>query len=211
MSKANASHPQPGILLPPPPSARHVEFALRPGTTAASARAALKALLGGPVPIDGTANVVGVGPSLAALLGASVPGLRTFPALTAAAVDVPSTQRALWIWMRGEDRGELLHRSRAIEAALAPAFPIDSVVDAFVHDSGRDLSGYEDGTENPQGEKATATAIATDGVCAPAGSSFAAVQVWQHDFARFASMTKQDQDFAVGRERVSNDELEDAP
>lgn len=204
-------HPQPGILLPPSPAARHAEFALRAGTTAAAARAALKALLEGPARIDGTANVVGVGPSLAALLGADVPGLRAFPNLAGKGVDVPSTQFALWVWMRGEDRGELLHRARSIEAALAPAFTAERVVDAFVHDGGRDLTGYEDGTENPQGEAATEAAIVAGSGAAPEGSSFAAVQAWQHDFARYAAMDKTRQDNAVGRERVSNDELADAP
>jgi putative iron-dependent peroxidase len=207
----SVSHPQPGILLPPPPAARHLEFALRAGTTAATAKAALQALAAGAARIDGTANVVGIGPSLASLLVADVPGLRAFPNLSGCGVDVPSTQHALWIWMRGEDRGELLHRSHAIETALAPAFTVASVVDAFVHDGGRDLSGYEDGTENPQGEDATAAAIVTGGDTAPAGSSFAAVQVWQHDFARLAELDKEEMDFVIGRERTTNEELEDAP
>lgn len=211
MSKANPSHPQPAILFPPPPSARHVEFALRAGTTPGVARAALKALLDSGARIDGSANVVGIGPSLAALLGVVVPGLRPFPSLTGPGIDVPSTQHALWIWMRGEDRGELVHRARAIEAALAPAFTVAGTVDAFVHDGGRDLSGYEDGSENPQGEKATKAAIVSEAAVAPPGSSFVAVQVWQHDLERFAAMGKQAQDHAIGRERLSNVELEDAP
>jgi porphyrinogen peroxidase len=47
--------------------------------------------------------------------------------------------------------------------------------------------------------------------CAPAGSSFVAVQLWQHDFSRFEKLSKEQQDHAIGRERISNDELDDAP
>lgn len=206
------AYPQSGILLPPPPAARHLEFALRAGTTRAEAAAALQRLAAGNAGPDGTATVLGIGLPLAELLGLRVPGLRAFPALAGAAVAIPATQRALWIWARGEDRGELLLRSRAIEAALAPAFEIASLVDSFVYDGGRDLTGYEDGTENPKGEAATEAAIVgADAALAPAGSSFVAVQLWQHDLARFAAMDKQQQDFTVGRERIGNEELADAP
>ena len=124
---------------------------------------------------------------------------------------MPSTQAALWTWLRGEDRGDILRRWRSVEAALQPVFGAVSVIDAFVHDGGRDLSGYEDGTENPQGERATEVAIVGEGGDAPAGSSFVAVQRWLHDFARLDAMTKQARDAAIGRERESNEELADAP
>jgi len=208
----STAYPQSGILLPPPPAARHLEFTLRAGTTRAEAEAALKRLAASDAAPDGTATVAGIGLPLAELLALRVPGLRGFPDLTGAAASIPATQRALWIWTRGEDRGELLHRSRAIEAALAPAFGIASVVDSFLYDGGRDLTGYEDGTENPKGEEATEAAIVGDDArLAPAGSSFVAVQIWQHDLARFAAMDKQQQDFTFGRERIGNEELADAP
>jgi putative iron-dependent peroxidase len=84
-------------------------------------------------------------------------------------------------------------------------------VDAFVYDTGRDLTGYEDGTENPKAEAATDAAIVSDAALAPQGSSFVAVQLWQHDLARFFAMSKQEQDNIVGRERESNEEMEEAP
>jgi len=205
------AHPQAAILLPPPPSARHLEFALKPGIGRAAAVAALDSLDDESLRVDGTACVAGLGPALVELLGLRVPGLRPFPRLEANGVHIPSTPRALWIWARGDDRGELLWRTRAIEEALAPAFVLENSVDAFKFDNGRDLTGYEDGTENPKSSEATAAAIVADAVLAPSGSSFVAVQVWLHDLDRFARQSKQEQDFCIGRERISNDELEDAP
>jgi putative iron-dependent peroxidase len=205
-------NPQAAILMPQSPAARWLEFSLVGGTGRDGAESALRALAAGDARIDGTFCVVGLGISLVGLLGIHVPGLRTFPVLAGAKVDVPSAPRALWIWLRGEDRGELLHRSRRIAATLAPAFALESCVDGFVHDTGRDLSGYEDGTENPKAEDATAAAIVAAGdSCAPEGSSFVAVQQWVHDFAQLARMSKTEQDNAIGRERVTNDELKDAP
>jgi deferrochelatase/peroxidase EfeB len=50
---------------------------------------------------------------------------------------------------------------------LAPVFKLDHIVDAFVHQRsdnghGRDLTGYEDGTENPEDDEAVAAGIAAE-------------------------------------------------
>ena len=72
-----------------------------------------------------------------------------------APVRSPSTPAALCLWLRGDERGELIARTRELSALLAPALQLDHVVDTFVHQRGqgkhgRDLTGYEDGTENPR-------------------------------------------------------------
>ena len=169
---------QPGILAPIPPHARHLTLSLRPGANPRPQLRKLSRL------VDGGHTVAGIGASLTLELGRNIEGLRGFPAYTGAGLEIPSTPAALWLWVRGEDRGELYHRSRLLERALAPAFQLTQALDAFRHDRGRDLTGYEDGTENPKGRKARAAAI----VRTPsrlAGSSFAAVQQWEHRFERF--------------------------
>jgi putative iron-dependent peroxidase len=195
---------QPGILLPIPPLARYLTFSLRPG---ANPRGALRQLI---AMADGERVVAGIGESLALALGRGIEGLRAFPSCAGAGLDIPSTQSALWIWSRGEDRGELFHRSRLVERTLAPAFRLEQAIDAFRHDRGRDLTGYEDGTENPKGGKARKAAL----VEAPSGlvgSSFAAVQQWEHRFERFEAMSPRQRDAAVGRRRSSNEEIAAAP
>jgi putative iron-dependent peroxidase len=116
----------------------------------------------------------------------------------------------LWIWARGEDRGELYHRSRHLERTLAPAFRLERALDAFRHDRGRDLTGYEDGTENPRGAKARKAALVQSPLRL-AGSSFVAVQQWEHQFARIDAMTPRQRDDAIGRRRSSNKEIAGAP
>ena len=195
---------QPGILLPIPQHARYLTFSVKDG---ANPRGALRALRG---EADGERVVAGIGESLASALGRDIEGLRAFPSWPGTGLDLPATPSALWIWARGEDRGELYHRSRRIERALAPAFRLEQVLDAFRHDRGRDLTGYEDGTENPKGARARRAAIAP----APsplAGSSFAAVQQWEHRFERFEAMTPRSRDSAIGRRRSDNAEIAGAP
>ena len=198
------NHFQPGILLPIPAHARYLTFLLRPGK---DPRTALRALCD---VAEGRDTVAGLGESLVQALGASVEGLRGFPQLSGAGIDVPSTPSALWIWTRGEDRGELLHRGRLIEHTLERAFQVERIVDGFRHDVGRDLTGYEDGTENPKGAKARAAALVKSGN-GLSGSSFVAVQQWVHCFDRFDAMTRREQDNAVGRRRADNVELGRAP
>lgn len=195
---------QPGILLPIPRHARHLAFSLREGVNPRKTLLDLRSLA------DGERAVAGIGESLALALDRNIEGLRAFPSYRGAGLDIPSTPAALWIWARGEDRGELFHRSRLIERVLAPAFRLEQVLDAFRHDRGRDLTGYEDGTENPKGRKAHLAAI----VQAPArlaGSSFAAIQRWEHQFEHFDAMTPRQRDDAIGRRRSSNEEIAGAP
>ena len=100
--------------------------------------------------------------------------------------------------------GKSSPRFRALSA-------LDSVIDGFQFDNGRDLTGYVDGTENPKGKKASAAAIVRGAGAGLDGSSFVAVQQWIHDFQRFEAMSAKDQDNAVGRRRSDNKELTGAP
>ncbi|UMZ09680.1 Dyp-type peroxidase [Pseudomonas sp. MPFS] len=199
------SYYQSGILAAPVPSqARHLFFALE---SIAALPQALDQLL---ARIDGASAVAGFGASLVKALGARVQGLKAFPGLTGVGVDNPSTQHALWVWLHGDERGELMHRSNELEAALAPAFRLVQMNEAFRHKTGHDLTGYEDGTENPEDEAAVAAALA-NGDAGLRGGSFAAIQQWQHDFKGFAAMHSQERDHIIGRRLSDNQELEDAP
>jgi putative iron-dependent peroxidase len=144
-------------------------------------------------------------------LGASVPGLHELPPIQGQGVEVPSTPVALWCWLRGDDRGDLLHLSRRLVALLHPAFKLRHVVDAFRHKSGRDLTGYEDGTENPEGELAEQAALVHGAGPGLDGSSYLAVQQWVHDFDAFERLEEADRDHHFGRRLSDNFELEDSP
>lgn len=205
---------QPGILESVPPVARYVSFDLADaGVDPALIKAALNRLA--PL-VNGSDVVVGVGPSLARALGADIPGLREFPELTGNGIKVPSTPGTLWCWLRGADLGDLLHVTRKVQKALAPAFTVHHVLDAFRHawtegGHGRDLTGFEDGTENPVGEEAEAAAFAQgrgDGID---GSSYVAIQQWVHDLDAFEALGDEERNHHIGRRLSDNEELEDAP
>jgi putative iron-dependent peroxidase len=201
---------QPGILAPVPPQGRYLFFTLKRPSALGEALTRLAPL------VDGPHAVVGIGSDVVAALGATVPGLRAFAALKGPRVEVPATPTALWCWLRGTDRGKLVHATRAIEKALAPALWLERAIEAFRHGRGpnghgRDLTGYEDGTENPEDAAAEKAALAHRQGAGLNGSSFVAVQQWVHDLDAFESMGTREQDNMVGRRRRDNHELDDAP
>ena len=98
---------QPGILAAPVPlQARHLFFAVE---SLDAVPAALDAL----VQLVDSQAVAGFGEPLVSALGAHIEGLRAFPHVSGPGANNPSTQQALWVWLHGVDRGELLLRSRS--------------------------------------------------------------------------------------------------
>jgi len=196
---------QTGILAGVPRLARYLVFSLVPGE---DPREGLRSLC---EIADGDSTVVGLGKSLVAALGGDIPGLRTFAPYEGVGFEVPATPAALWCWLRGDDRGELVHRTRSIQRSLEFGFRLEQVIDAFQYGASRDLTGFEDGTENPKGEEAVKAAIVRGAGAGLDGSSFVAVQQWVHDLDHFEEMSAHEQDNAIGRHRSDNEEFSAAP
>lgn len=199
---------QPGILAPVPAYSRYLFFSVTDPWYLSDILYRLQAH------VDGDSLVLGIGQTMVEGTGrGSVPGLRVFPAFTVDSVAIPSTPMALWCWLRskeGEGPGDLLLRSQALLKLLpANVLRLENVVDGFRHGKGLDLTGYEDGTENPQGEEAIQAALVQTGKPEMSGSSFVAVQQWQHHFPSWERFSEAEQDAIIGRRRGDNTELED--
>ncbi len=201
---------QPGILLPVPEHCRYLTFGLIPGADPSEGLANLKEYGAG----EGA--VVGIGMSVISALGKTVEGLRPFPTMVGPGVDIPATPAALWIWLRGDDPGKLVRAGNEVQRLLSGAFRPDEVIDGFKHDEspdglGRDLSGYEDGTENPEEDEAVEAGVVTGAGPDMDGSSFVATQRWVHDLPIFDGMPAAERDDVIGRRASDNEELGDAP
>tara|TARA_R110002096_G_scaffold52268_14_gene136488 strand:- start:895 stop:1737 length:843 start_codon:yes stop_codon:yes gene_type:complete len=186
---------QPGILPDIPAHSRFHEFRLT--GTGISAVALLASL-------DVTEDfVIGLGAALLEQAGIKVPGMVAFPQITHGELSVPSTQLDLWVWVRGATPAAVAATSVQLLAQLQSQFELVEVTDGFKYDTGRDLTGYEDGTENPVGDAAVKAAFHND-------SSFVAVQKWQHDMDHFHTLSRDQQDDVIGRRMDTNEEF-DAP
>jgi porphyrinogen peroxidase len=203
---------QPGILAEVPRQAGYLllsrEAGAQPPATAKALARLVAALQNLPESKNAGAagmHVLGLSDLLVRALGRQIAGHRPFLALANAKVDLPVTQSDVLVWLRGSDQGELFHAMRRLCASVQGVLKVDSFVQAFKYRKGNDLSGFEDGTENPKGNLALACAFQED------GSSFLALQRWQHHFARFDAMTAKARNHALGRDLFTNEELDDAP
>lgn len=195
---------QAGILRSLPTQASYLSFEQNPSADVQTTLHCLQA-------IDIEDNVIGIGVSLLESIACEIPNMISMPELTCGDINIPSNPVALWCWLHGNDQGKLMHRARRLVDQLTPAFTLASTLNAYQHDQGRDLTGYEDGTENPDGEDARQAAILSSTNPDLDGSSFVAVQLWQHDFDTFESFSTQQQDHIIGRRLSDNKELDDAP
>lgn len=196
---------QTGILDDIPAASRYLTFSLIAGVEPALSLERLGSA------VDGASVVVGIGKSLVSVLGKDIQGLKSFPVYSESGNDIPSTPAALWCWLRASDQGDLVNLTHEICELVGEAFECESILDGFKHGDGRDLTGYEDGTENPKGEDAVNVAFVRAHGAGLDGSSFVAVQAWLHDLGYFNSMPVESQDDIIGRRKSDNEEFDEAP
>ncbi len=194
---------QPTILAKPQECGLSLSLALDPGADPAKA---LKRLA---KDFDVTCGTFAIGEPMTRALHKNVPGLATFPAMSAPGAGVPSTQQSLWLMLQAATQGEVFATLQRLKTLLQPGLVIVDAMPTF-HNASRDLTGYEDGTENPKGRKAVKAAIVASGA-GLAGSSFVAVQRWVHDLDHFNGLSPGRRDAAIGRRRDTNEEIETAP
>ena len=92
---------------------------------------------------------------------------------------------------------------------LAGAAQVVDEVHGFRSFDERDLLGFVDGTENPEGRRAGARRLIGDEDPAFAGGSYVVVQKYLHDLRRWNALPVEEQERAIGRTKLSDLELPD--
>lgn len=165
---------------------------------------------------DGKDMVVGIGHIILAHLNKHIGGFEAFPIYEKSLIDTPVIPAALWVWLRHDDQGVLIRRAHKLKQTLAPVFIPKTETVAFMHHNGtsdnRDLSGYIDGTENPDIEEAPAIVELRQRGAGIDGSCFVAVQQWLHDLDKLGKLFAHKQmDEIIGRRLSDNQQLENMP
>ena len=75
----------------------------------------------------------------------------------------------------------------------------------FRHLGNRDLTGFVDGSENPEGDDRAEVALVKDGP--HEGGSFVSLQRYVHDLRRWDALSLGDQEAAVGRTKDTDEEI----
>ncbi|GAA4251183.1 Dyp-type peroxidase [Dactylosporangium darangshiense] len=98
----------------------------------------------------------------------------------------------------------------AIMDRLRGAVTVRDEVHGFKYFDVRDLLGFVDGTENPTGADANAAVLIGDEDEPFAGGSYVIVQKYLHDLRAWNALTVEAQERVIGREKLSDIELDDA-
>lgn len=82
-------------------------------------------------------------------------------------------------------------------------------VHGFRYFDQRDLLGFVDGTENPEGDEAIAAVRVGDEDAPFTGGSYVVVQKYLHDLAAWEAISVEEQERVIGRRKLSDVELSD--
>ncbi|MBS1691971.1 MAG: Dyp-type peroxidase [Actinobacteria bacterium] len=122
----------------------------------------------------------------------------------------PSTPGDLLFHIRGESMDVCFELGGRILATMDGAVTVVDEVHGFRFFEQRDLLGFVDGTENPDGPEAVAAAQIGAEDPAFAGGSYVHVQKYVHDMAAWNALSVAEQERVIGRTKLEDIELDDA-
>lgn len=204
---------QSGIFALSAGSHAYLEFTLHPGVAPRHLAQAIVALPAPRMTTGGLNLVVGFRPSLWVQMapGMAPAGVRDFDRAVQG-VDgyaMPATQRDLWVWISGHTYDKVFDASRQAIVALTPFADLADETVGWTYKENRDLTGFIDGTENPDLLEAPEIVLIPEGE-AGAGSSVALVQKWIHDTVAWEALSILEQERVIGRTKTDSVELDEA-
>ena len=136
--------------------------------------------------------------------------LHPFAELAGARHRAPATEGDLLFHIRSNRMDLSFEYATQVMARLGGAVQVVDEVQGFRYFDERDLMGFVDGTESPQGPPAVTAAI-VDGDADPefAGGSYVIVQKYLHDMASWNTLSVEEQERVIGRTKLSDIELPD--
>ncbi|MCY4096133.1 MAG: Dyp-type peroxidase [Gammaproteobacteria bacterium] len=119
----------------------------------------------------------------------------------------PATQHDICVWIQSNQRDEVFARGLAWTQVLADVAQLKLEEHGFLFRDNRDLTGFIDGTSNPQEKERQAVALIPTG--AHAGGSYVLTQRWLHDLTAFNAQEVEEQERVIGRTKKSSFELDE--
>ncbi|MBS1882986.1 MAG: Dyp-type peroxidase [Actinobacteria bacterium] len=155
--------------------------------------------------------VVGIGSDLwDRAFGAPRPaGLHPFRELRGARHTAPATPGDLLFHIRAERLDLCFELARLVGERLGPRLRVVEEVHGFKSFDERDLLGFVDGTENPEGNAASAAVLVGEEDPGFAGGSYVIVQKYSHDLEAWNALTVEQQEAAFGRTKLDDVEFAD--
>jgi len=136
-------------------------------------------------------------------------GLHPFPELQGARHHAPSTPGDLLFHIRANAMDVCFELANQILKSLGSGVTVIDEVHGFKFFENRDLLGFVDGTENPDGPDAVVAALVGDDDPEFAGGSYVHVQKYLHDMASWESLSVTEQERVIGRSKLEDIEMAD--
>jgi putative iron-dependent peroxidase len=136
-------------------------------------------------------------------------GLHPFPGFAGDQHTAVATPGDLLFHIRANRLDLCFELALRLTERFGPCTRVVDEVHGFRSFDERDLLGFVDGTENPEGASAQAAIAIGDEDPEFAGSSYVVVQKYLHDLAAWDALSVEEQERAVGRTKLSDLELPD--
>ncbi|MFC5139932.1 Dyp-type peroxidase [Actinomycetospora rhizophila] len=204
---------QSGILALGTSSHAYLEFDRLPGTTDRALVEAVAELTATVKTTGATGLVAGLRPELwAAVQPDEAPDAHGYdaPVVGPDGFTMPATQHDLVLWATGGGRSIVFDATTHAVAALAGVAGLADETVAWSHHHDRDLTGFEDGTENPPAAEAVGVVTIPEGEPG-AGGSVLLLQKWVHDSSTWYALERSVQEDVIGRTKPDSVELDPKP
>jgi len=123
---------------------------------------------------------------------------------------IPGTQRDAVLWLSGSAYDVIFDVARAAITSLRELASLDEDTSSWPYRHDRDLTGFIDGSENPDLIDAPELVLVPEG--APgAGGTILLLQKWLHDAASWEGLTDTEQERVIGRTKLDSIELDPKP
>jgi porphyrinogen peroxidase len=206
------SAPQTGIFALGTASHTYLEFDLLPGADGTDLVANVASLREPRTTVGGVNLVVGFRPELWRAYApddapADVAGFNS-DMVGAGGFVMPATQHDVVVWVSGIAYDVVFDVAKAVIGALDGLAAVADETVSWPYERDRDLTGFIDGTENPDLIDAPDVALFADGHPG-AGGSVLLLQKWVHDRLAWESLPVAQQEQIMGRRKPDSLELED--
>lgn len=203
---AGMATPQPGIFAVGNRTHHHLEFDCQ--GEPAEVLAAIQRIREAATTVVGVNVVVGFGARQWASMSATAPDdLIAFKTIEGVGgFTMPATQHDLWLWLHASGPDAVFNVARIAAAELADLATVASEQSCFTYQASQDLTGFEDGTENPPLDEAIESAVIKGD-----GGSIVLLQKWIHDLDGFEALELSDREAVIGRTMVGSEEIDPAP
>ncbi|MFD6161721.1 Dyp-type peroxidase [Nocardia sp. NPDC060256] len=136
--------------------------------------------------------------------------LHDFPGFVGQHHTAPATPGDLLFHIRAENQDACFELAMTIGDRLAGAATIIDETVGFRYFEQRDLLGFVDGTENPEGQGAYSAALVGDEDPEFRDGSYVIVQKYLHPMADWRALSIEEQEKVIGRTKLDDFELSDA-